>query len=340
MKRRSFLSKFTRTSLGAAGASAFLSPKQEVDRKYKGYVTSDEGVVNFYSEAVRRDAKVLIVADTHLFMDDGRGASFTEYSGRMSKAYNQTIHVSTGEETNPNRCFEEALLLGKSTGVDLLVLLGDLFSWPSEAAIEWAHSKLMSCGVPYIYVAGNHDWHYEGMPGSLHDLRSEWINKRLLPMYQKQNPLMDFYDVHGIRFVTIDNSIYEITDAQLGFFEDMVQSKKPLVLLAHIPMFAPGRSVSFGCGHPEWGAATDRGYEIERRPRWPVNGHTRTTNQFYKTLVNAKNILGIFSGHIHKPSVDFINGIPQFVTDDNASGGHLEINLKQLTKEYDALISG
>lgn len=330
------------TSLGTAGASSVFASSWNLtsEKKYKGYVTSDESVVNFYSEAVQRDARVLIVADTHLFIDDERGVPFAEYSGRMSKAYNTTLHFESGEVTNPTRCFAETLERGKSTGVDLVVLLGDIFSWPSEAAIEWAQSQLTSSGLPFIYVAGNHDWHYEGMPGPSHDLRSTWINKRLLPMYQKQNPLMDFYDVHGIRFVTIDNSTYEITDAQLRFFEDMVRSGKPLVVLAHIPMFAPGRSVSFGCGHPDWGASSDRVFEIERRPRWRESGHTRTTTQFYKSLVNANNVLGIFSGHIHKPSIDFINGIPQFVADDNASGGYLEINLRQLSPQYEALISG
>jgi len=27
----------------------------------------------------------------------------------------------------------------------------------------------------------------------------------------------------------------------------------PLVLLVHIPLYAPGKSISFGCGNPNWG---------------------------------------------------------------------------------------
>ena len=97
-------------------------------------------------------------------------------------------------------------------------MVGDIFSFPSELAIEWVLSKLDETGIPYVYVAGNHDWHYEGMSGNLDLLRNTWINKRLLPLYQGNNPLMAAYDIKGIRFLAIDNSTYEINKDQLEFF--------------------------------------------------------------------------------------------------------------------------
>ena len=54
--------------------------------------------------------------------------------------------------------------------------------------------------------------------------------------------------------------------------------------------------------------------------------------KFYNEVFNASNLLGIFTGHIHKNSIEIINGKPQIVSDDNASGGYLDIdflNLKQ-----------
>lgn len=41
-------------------------------------------------------------------------------------------------------------------------------------------------------------------------------------------------------------------------------------LWAHIPMYAPGKDISFGCGNPNWGAATDCNFELEKRPKWPI----------------------------------------------------------------------
>jgi hypothetical protein len=176
------------------------------------------------------------------------------------------------------------------------------------------------------------------MEGSLDSLRATWIEKRLLPLYQGNHPLMAAYDIKGVRFLAIDNSTYQITEEQLVFFTEQVASGRPLVLLVHIPMYAPGKGISYGCGNPQWGAATDRNYELERRPRWPESGHTQTTLNFHKQVFAAPNLLGIFAGHIHRNSLEIIKGKPQLVADDNASGGYLDIDFLPMGEGDKALI--
>ncbi len=283
----------------------------------------DANCVRFFSPAVHAPLKVMVVGDTHLFMDDVRGEPFKSYSGRMAKAYNKTKHFKTGEPTCPQESFEKALAFAKASRVHLLVLVGDIFSFPSEAAIGWAYARLKSSGVPYLYVSGNHDWHYEGLEGSETALRSKWTVERLKPLYQGQHPLMAVCEINGVRFIAIDDSTYEILPEQLAFFRDQVASGLPLVLLMHIPLYAPGRDVGFGCGHPAWGAQRDKNWAIERRPKWPETGHTSVTRAFHREVFAAPNLLGIFAGHTHQQSLDCINGVPQFVTEANATGGFL-----------------
>ena len=290
----------------------------------------DNEKVSFYAEKIKKNLKVIHIADTHLFMDDERGIPYREFSNRMAKAYNQTTNFKTREKTTPMECFEKTLAYAKQVNADVITLVGDIFSFPSELAVEWVNSKLEATGIPYIYVAGNHDWHYEGMRGKLDTLRDTWIENRLLSLYQGKNPLMAAYDIKGIRFLAIDNSTYEINDEQLAFFSKHAASGLPLVLLVHIPMYAPGKSISFGCGNPNWNASTDRNYKLEKRPRWPVAGHSKTTFNFYDEVFNSPNLLGIFTGHIHKNSIEIINGKPQIVSDDNASGGYLDIDFLNL----------
>jgi predicted phosphodiesterase len=321
MKRRHFLQK-TVSGLVGVGVAHHVSANNLSGNTLSSpaYVTQDENRVSLFSAQVKEPIKVVLAADTHLWMNDERGDPYKRYSDRMAKAYNQTVHFKTGEPTHPEKAFEETVRVAAESGADVLALPGDIFSWPSEAAIEWAYDVVEKAGIPYIYVAGNHDWHYEGMEGSLEDLRATWIEKRLLPLYQSQNPLMAAYDIKGVRFLAIDNSTYQISAEQLEFFRKQVQTGIPLVLLVHIPFYATGRSVGFGCGHPDWGAATDKNYEIERRPKWPEAGHTSATMDFYYEVFNAPNLLAVFAGHIHRPSFEQINGTPQFVADDNASG--------------------
>jgi hypothetical protein len=145
---------------------------------------------------------------------------------------------------------------------------------------------------------------------------------------------MAAYDIKGIRFLAIDNSTYEINEEQLIFLLEQVASGLPLVLLVHIPMYAPGKKISFGCGNPFWGATTDRNFELERRPKWPENGHTKTTFEFYKKVFDSPNVMGIFAGHIHRNSIEIIRGKPQIVSDDNASGAYLDIDFMPLEEKY------
>ncbi|MDW3650004.1 MAG: metallophosphoesterase [Bacteroidia bacterium] len=340
MKRRSFLSE-TSAALATLGLSQIAPQKrsyQSSQDTLKSCITLDQEKVFFYAEAIKEPLKVVHIADTHLFRDDERGLPYQQYSNRMAKAYNQTTHFKTRSKTHPEEAFEQALAFAKEVEADLLTLVGDIFSFPSEAAIEWVWKKLKETDIPYIYTAGNHDWHYEGMEGSLESLRDTWIEKRLLPFYQGNHPLMAAYEVKGIRFLAIDNSTYQINEEQLAFFREEVASGKPLVLLSHIPMYAPGKKISFGCGNPNWGANTDRNFELERRPKWPESGHTQTTFDFHKEVFNAPNLLGIFAGHIHRNSLEMIKGKAQIVSDDNASGAYLDISFLPLNEKDKQLI--
>ena len=340
MKRRSFFKNTTTAiaGLGLTTSACATITDQKNNQPLKVCATIDQQKVSFYAEVIKESIKVVHIADTHLFMDDERGIPFQVYSNRMAKAYNQTTHFQTGEKTNPAEAFEQTLAYAKEINADVITLIGDIFSFPSEVAIEWVLTKLKETGIPYIYTAGNHDWHYEGMEGPLEALRDTWIEKRLLPLYQGNNPLMAAYDIKGVRFLAIDNSTYQINEAQLTFFKEQVASGMPLVLLVHIPMYAPGKKISFGCGNPNWGAATDRNFELERRPKWPENGHTQTSLDFHKEVFNAPNLLGIFTGHIHRNSMELIKGKLQIVADDNASGGYLDIDFLPMSEGDKKLI--
>ncbi|MCL6267190.1 metallophosphoesterase family protein [Flagellimonas myxillae] len=339
MKRRLFFNRVSAAFLGIGlASSSFVKPTKKKNKKAKVCATVDQEEVFFYADLIPGPVRVVHIADTHLFKDDERGIPFQEFSNRMATAYNQTTHFKTGESTHPEEAFEQTLAFAKEVNADVITLVGDLFSFPSEAAIEWVLSKLKATGVPYIYIAGNHDWHYEGMEGSLEVLRDTWIKKRLQPLYQGNHPLMAAYDIKGIRFLAIDNSTYQINDEQLKFFTEQVASGMPLVLLVHIPLYAPGKGISFGCGNPNWGAATDRNFELERRPKWPESGHTETTLNFHKQVFTAPNLIGIFAGHIHRNSIEIIKGKPQIVADDNASGGYLDINFLPLNEQHKKLI--
>ncbi|MBQ9874013.1 MAG: metallophosphoesterase [Thermoguttaceae bacterium] len=267
--------------------------------------------LRFYSKAISEPVKILQISDSHLYLDDERGEEYREFSGRMAKAYNSTKNFQTGESTNPIEMFKAIADEAPSQKPDAIVLTGDIVSFPTAAGVDYVLEQLEKTGIPFYYVAGNHDWHFEGMLGSERELRDEWIEKRLKPLYpQGVDPLAYSVDVKGIKLLLVDDSIYEILPKQLDFVREELASGAPSAIFMHIPLYAPGRSVGFGVGHPKWNADSDGNYKIERRPQWPKEGHTETTYAFRNELLEAPNLLGAFTGHIHSHSLDICSGKP------------------------------
>lgn len=331
MNRRNAIGSLALASLGLAAPKIEQGkPVSTTLPQRKGSFSLNGHHLRFTHPGITKNFSITMLADTHLFKDDERGIPYTGFSGRMAKAYNITKHFISGEPTNPEKAFVETLYIAQQNNSALLAMIGDIFSFPSEAAVDWVREALKKSGLDYVYTAGNHDWHYEGMEGSSNTLRDTWIRKRLLTLYNNESPYAQRSEINGVIFITIDNSTYEINAEQLSLLQSCLKENKPCILLLHIPLYAPGRPVSFGCGHPEWNAANDKNFLLERRMSWPTGGHSATTMAFYNTVFSAPNLIGILAGHIHQPSIDIINGVPQVVATANANGGYLKVNFNTL----------
>jgi predicted MPP superfamily phosphohydrolase len=331
MNRRDFM-----TSAGCVGLGLTLDsfarggpPRQET-KNLRGSFSTHKNQVSIYTHAPVKPTRLFHITDTHLSIDDERGARYREFSKRMAGAYQSNSHFQTDVKLSTQESFEQTLALAVKQEVNFLALTGDIFSFPSQAAVEWVLQKLNDTGIPFAYVAGNHDWHYEGMKGSSRQLRETWSIKHLEPMYQGNKPLYAAYDLNGVRFVCIDNSTYEILPEQLAFFRAQTQTKIPLILLMHIPLYMPGRSMGFGCGNPNWGEKSDRNFGIERREKWRNGGHTEVTMAFHEDVFNAPNLLTVLAGHTHRHTLDVKHGVPQVVSAHNATGYYLELNIESL----------
>lgn len=327
MKRRHFISTSIASGLGLAIGACSSKNNEPLGKEIRESFSLDDNKLTIHTNTSAKDTHIIHITDTHLSMDDERGQSFNEFSGRMAGVYSVNSHFRTSDEVATKESFTEILSLAKEEEADMIALSGDIFSFPSEAAIEWACKMLTDTGIPFAYIAGNHDWHYEGMKGSSQSLREEWTEKRLKPMYQGNHPLYASYDINGTRIVCIDNSTYEILPEQLDFFRKQNNSGLALILMMHIPLYVPGRGLGFGCGHPQWGSESDKGFEIERREKWREGGHTETTMTFHKEVFMSENILCILAGHTHRYSLDVYGRVAQMVTAHNATAAYSDIRI-------------
>ncbi len=330
MRRRDFFGASALAGLGFTFSAFASETEREKPNNHRGTFSTNDNRISIYTPAQIKPTRILHITDTHLSMDDERGLQYQEFSKRMASAYQSNAHFQSGKNYSAEESFERTLAIAGAEKVDFLALTGDIFSFPSQAAVEWAFQKLQDTNIPFAYVAGNHDWHYEGMKGSSQQLRETWTARHLGPMYQGRHPLHAAYDCNGIRFVCIDNSTYEILPEQLDFFRAQTKSGLPLLLLMHIPLFMPGRSMGFGCANPYWGETWDKNFRTERREKWRKGGHTKVTMDFYDAVFDAPNLLLILAGHTHHQSLDIRNGIPQFVSKHNASGYYADVHIETI----------
>lgn len=326
--RRRFL-----TAMGAFGALAgeaslsLTSAEESSAPKTSDTVFALQGRnLKIFSPLIKEPTRILQISDSHLFLDDERGEEYKSYSDRMGKAYNVVKDFRTGKESNPMAELQQIAAEARDKQYDAMALTGDIVSFPSSAGVDFVKEVLAPVNVPYYYVSGNHDWHFEGMEGSEQALREEWIAKKLTSLYPENvNPLAYSVVVKGVKMLMIDDSIYKILPEQLDFLQKELSDGMPAALFMHIPLYAYGRGVGYGVGHPDWNAAHDKNYQIERRERWPEAGHDAIAYDFRDLAISAPNLLGVFTGHIHVQTLDVINGKPSHVAPAALDGSTVTI---------------
>jgi len=268
------------------------------------------------SSLISKSVRVLHVSDSHVSVTGDGEPEVAPFCGRMHAAYSEYDRLGN---------FLMAMDVAVKQDVDLIVLSGDQVNYPGKRAVARLTDGLTATGKEWVYTAGNHDWHYEGMPGSSADLRERW-RQELTPFYAGADPHASAADVRGVRFVMIDNSTYQVDDGQLSFFREQIDTNLPVVLVVHIPLSVStlrasrrGKPLS---GDPAWGAETDRNWETERRERWPTTGNLPSTKDFLADVAAAPQVVAVLCGHIHEARVDPVSATAnQYVVAPGYAGG-------------------
>ena len=309
-----------RSFFGAAGmAAAGAAMPAEAQCRTSGatsFAYGPNGQLRITVPGLAQDVRVFVVGDTHFGRHDARDDAYADNYARMARGM------------DPAKGFAATLEKAKREKPDIMLLAGDIISFPTLANVEYVKSQLDACGVDWYYVAGNHDWHFEGVPGSDEAQRAEWAPKRLAPLYRGLDPFMSSCVVKGVRFLAIDNSIYHVSESQLAFWKAEAAKGDPMVLFMHIPLWLDGwgRAGLFTCGNPGWGAATDPYWEIERREKW-AEKQSPSTFAFRDAVLSTPNLVAVMTGHIPALLAGCERGKYMFTTPINRKGDFLDVRL-------------
>ena len=273
-----------------------------------------QGQLRLNVRGLREQVRLCVLSDTHLALHDERDDAYAGHYARMA------------QYGGSPEAFTARLATARKDGADAVLLLGDVISFPTRKNVEFVRGELDRSGVNWIYVAGNHDWHFEGVPGGDVEQRDRWLPDRLASLFRDgDDPLCFSRMVKGVRVVAIDNSVYHILPKQLAFWEGEIAKGDPTILMTHVPLWVEGWSF-FTCGCPTWGAATDPYWKIERRERW-AERQSPEAFAFRESVLRAPNLVAAFSGHIHRLMTARAGSANLFSAPGGAKGECLDVTL-------------
>ena len=230
--------------------------------------------------------KIMQITDSHISIEDEMESDMMQYAERMHNAYsNPRKHYKQDISKSTFEYLDDLLQKAKEENVELLLLTGDIVNFPSAVSVQYVNDRLTKNGIPWLYISGNHDWHYEGMAGTMDSLRLIWIEESLLPLYEGHNPLYYSEIINGINFVGIDNSTNQINSDQIDFLKKQLAMEEPIILISHIP---------YKLNSEENQAGMDTFINI--------------------ISSNYDKIIAIFTGHSHRSSYYFTGNFCQYIS--------------------------
>lgn len=246
-----------------------------------------------YVEGMEGEYTLLFLTDTHVVIQD-EGVSEQERQNQQERypMFFNKEGVSAAEQ------FPEWVAYANEKKVDGVLLGGDIIDTPSEANIAWLSEQLGQLDMPYLYVNGNHDWTY---PWEYMTLKGQETYLPLLEPYMNGNTAIQTLEFDEFMIVGIDNSTNQVDAKVLPVYEELLQRKKPLIVLGHIPFMT--QSV-LGRAREIWGSPVVIGagnyggiYPDENSQKFVA-----------MTTAESSPVTLMLAGHVHFYDRDVVEG--------------------------------
>ena len=239
---------------------------------------------------------ILHASDTHISFaderDDDRKLSLSQRrTERFGNAYENLMFIKS-------KATEE----GKT-----VIYTGDMIDFVSELNLDKA--KEFTESVDCFMAAGNHEFSlYLGEEKEDAAYRNKSLDK--VQASFKNNIRFSSREINGVLFVALDNSYYQIDEAQFEFLKSECVKGLPVILCMHTPLYTreffeysrEGEPVpAYLMGVPEL-LMSD--YPADRLEQQKADA---LTMQVYEFIVDCEAVKALITGHIHKDFESYIN---------------------------------
>lgn len=188
-----------------------------------------------------------------------------------------------------------------SVGVSGVLLTGDIIDFPSPENLDVLKESLAALRVPYIYVAGNHDWSY-------------FDNYQTRDSVLRERPLLRPFcggdeDFHAMRigeltFAALDNTMDVYRPGTADRLKEVLDTVENVIILQHAPLYCDTLH-----------ADTVKGWKKDITLGGLGIAPDDSAEKIRKLLTSSPSAKAILCGHLHFSHEDLIDGVlPQYVT--------------------------
>jgi 3',5'-cyclic AMP phosphodiesterase CpdA len=251
--------------------------------------------------------------DVHLSECDSRDKKLVEAMAKRAKIFGG----------DPTRVARDMVRKFNDLKPELVAVTGDYLDAPTKANIEIGAKILKSIDAPTYIALGNHEW---GTPSTPWD-RDYW-RPRLRPLTAQP---LDWHvqQMHGVNFLFVDDSNYQITADQLKKTQELLKDNRSCILFMHIPVATDSvtkRTVRKWKTPILLGA---EGISKNKRKSWHM-GETiePSTAEFCRLVKSHPQIKAIFAGHIHLDhESQYQQECTQYVTGPGYAKGYRHVRI-------------
>lgn len=243
-------------------------------------------------EGLEGEYTFLFLTDTHVVVQDEKSSEEEQqYAAERYGMFHNEEGVASVEQ------FPEWIAYANETGVDAVLLGGDIIDSPSDANVKWLQEQLAELEMPYLYVPGNHDWTFPWE--YMTDYGKENYLPKLAPMMQGSTAIQSM-EIGELLFVGVDNSTGQVNPDAIPGYEALLAQGKPVIVVNHVPYAAQ--------------TLLPKAIEVWSSPTVLGNGNgggiwPNDTSQWFIELTTAENspVELVLAGHVHLYDNSVIN---------------------------------
>lgn len=270
---------------------------------------------------LEKEVRLLHLTDTHIsFAYDHEDKELVELANNRRKFFDKGI------DGQCEKLFLEIKKYAMDNGMPI-ICTGDFIDFFSQANFDYLRHAFD--GVEYMYAAGNHDFcHFVGKA------KEDWLykkeNVKYIAPHINNNLLFSSRVFGGVNVVTLDDSYYSITKAQIEMLRFEIDRGYPILLFMHVPFYVPEYEKKVFHGEPCYMLDIPRhilsNYDYNRFYEMGISEETMESIDF---IMKCPEIKAVFAGHTHFSGEEPLpNGVMQYITDGSYKGYAREIIIK------------